>query len=467
MRPVPANPTSTPPPALDTLPTIDRCGRYELLGRLGMGGMAEIFLAREPMGAGQARYVVVKRILEHISDEEAFVQMFLDEARLAMRLRHPHICPVYELGQDGDDWFLAMEWVHGITLRELQHRMSRMGTHMPVAMAVRIVSDLAGALHYAHRLKDDSGNPLGIVHRDVSPHNVMISFDGAVKLLDFGIAKAMSQSSRTRTGQLKGKLGYMAPEQCMQIDVDARTDVFALGIVLYECLTGRPLFKGDSEINTMRNVLEHEQAPSVRKRRPDVPAALDEVVRRALAPKPRERYQSAGEMQRALEQVLVSKGEVVQDTQLAEWLGHVFAKEIRRGPRLKKPRRERKKRRGTSTASQSMSGVISSSYTATSGLSEAQLAVVAHQADEEAAALAKSHARKLVLLGLLFVLVVGGVFYVVGREAFVEPSEPAFEATDAPEPDPSRAPATEPPVEREPREEAPAPRFRVVLPEGE
>ena len=460
---MPAKPTSVPPPALDTLPAIDKCGRYELLGRLGMGGMAEIFLAREPVGGGQARYVVVKRILEHISEEEAFVAMFLDEARLAMRLRHPHICPVYELGQDGDDWFLAMEWVHGVTLRELQHRLSRLGTHLPVAVAIRIVSDLAGALHYAHRLKDDAGRPLGIVHRDVSPHNVMISFDGAVKLLDFGIAKAMSQSSRTRTGQLKGKLGYMAPEQCMQLEVDARTDVFALGIVLYECLTGRPLFKADSEINTMRNVLEHQQAPSVRKRRPDAPAALDEVVRRALAPKQRERYQSAGDMQRALEQVLVAKGEIVQNTQLAEWLGHVFAKEIRRGPRLKKPR-GRKKRGSPTGASQSMSGIISSSYTGASGLSEAQLAVVAHQADEEAAALARSHARKLVLLALLFVALIGGVFYVIAREVMREPADPASQEGPAAEPTTEPpGPAVEPPA----REEPPAPRFQVVLPEGE
>ena len=430
--------------------------------------MAEIFLAREPLeGGGDARYVVVKRILEHVSDDEAFVSMFLDEARLAARLRHPHICPVYELGRDGDDWYLAMEWVHGVTLRELQRRLERAGSMMPVAMAVRIASDIAGALHYAHQLKDDSGQPLGIVHRDVSPHNVMISFDGAIKLLDFGIAKAKSHSNLTRTGQLKGKLGYMAPEQCMQLEVDPRTDIFALGILLYECLTGKLLFKADSEIATMRNIMEHTGAPSVRALRPDVPAALDEVLRRALAPKPRERFETAAKMQRALEQVLVSRSEIVHETQLTDFLTPLFKKEIARGPRLKKGRARRRDGASSSASGRSLpsaSGVMSASYgTHASNLSEQDLAAIARTADAEAAALAGRHVRKLALLALALLAVVGGVFWLVGREAL---EGPQLELTEPPQGSvPAAAPRAEP-ADRA-RTPEPAPRFRVVVPEAD
>ena len=314
------------------LPAICAFGRYELLGRLAVGGMAEIYLARETstvQGAG-SRHLVIKRVLAHVADDETFRTMFFDEARLAMRLNHPSIVHLYEFGEEQGSWFLAMEWIDGVALGKLI-RKARDAGGIPAPLAVKICAQVADALHYAHNLKDEVGEPLGIVHRDVSPQNVMVSFEGSVKLLDFGIAKASFQHTKTQDGQVKGKFAYMSPQQCLGEPMDGRADVFALGVVLYESLTGRPLYHRKTQYETMRAVIE-EPVPSVRKYRPDLPESLDAIVQKALQKRQEDRFESAAAMQYALEHWLATQHEVVSAPRLAEYLQGVFGEEIQRGP---------------------------------------------------------------------------------------------------------------------------------------
>jgi serine/threonine-protein kinase len=294
--------------------------------------MAEIYLARETstvQGAG-SRHLVIKRVLAHVADDETFRTMFFDEARLAMRLNHPSIVHLYEFGEEQGSWFLAMEWIDGVALGKLI-RKARDAGGIPAPLAVKICAQVADALHYAHNLKDEVGEPLGIVHRDVSPQNVMVSFEGSVKLLDFGIAKASFQHTKTQDGQVKGKFAYMSPQQCLGEPMDGRADVFALGVVLYESLTGRPLYHRKTQYETMRAVIE-EPVPSVRKYRPDLPESLDAIVQKALQKRQEDRFESAAAMQYALDHWLATQHEVVSAPRLAEYLQGVFGEEIQRGP---------------------------------------------------------------------------------------------------------------------------------------
>jgi len=324
----PASTKSSRPPT--RLPKICDFGRFELLGRLAFGGMAEILFASEATSAGARRYLVIKRILAHVADDESFVRMFLDEARLVMQLSHANICHIYEFGREEGSYFIAMEWVNGFPLGKLIRRARSKGG-IPSPLAVRIIAQTAEALHYAHRAKDQSGRPLGIVHRDVSPQNIMVSYEGAVKLLDFGIARAKSHSSRTQAGVIKGKFAYMSPQQCLGHPVDARTDVFALGICLYEALTGKSLYRRENEYETMQAVVSGP-VPSLRQVKPALPAELDTIVQKALQKKAEDRFQTAGEMQDALEEWLAKTGSVVGRTRLADFMESLFEEEIRRGP---------------------------------------------------------------------------------------------------------------------------------------
>jgi serine/threonine protein kinase len=320
---------STPPPP-QKLSAICTYGRYEVLGRIAFGGMAEIFLGRETTSVGASRYLVIKRILPHVADDNQFVQMFLDEARLAIQLNHPNICHIYEFGELESSYFIAMEWINGVPLGKLI-RKSRIVGGIPVELSVRIIAQISEALHYAHRAKDALGRPMNIVHRDVSPHNVMVAYDGQVKLLDFGIAKASSHTSKTEAGVVKGKFSYMAPEQCLGKPIDARADVFALGICLYETLTGQALYHKENEYETMRAVI-HDPVPPMREARKDIPEALDAIVAKALKKKQEERYQSAGELQAALEGWLAESRKVVNAASVAELMEELYEEQIKRGP---------------------------------------------------------------------------------------------------------------------------------------
>jgi serine/threonine protein kinase len=321
-----------PPPPANQLPAICTYGRYEILGRIAFGGMAEIFLGRENLSVGATRMLVIKRILPQVADDPAFVEMFLDEARLAIQLSHPNICHIYEFGEIEGTYFIAMEWIHGAPLGKVIRR-ARDGRAMAPELVVKILVQVAEALEYAHNARDQSGQPLHIVHRDVTPHNIMVSYGGQVKLLDFGIAKATSASTKTEAGVVKGKFAYMSPQQCLGRDIDARSDVFALGICLYEALTGRSLYQRDTDYETMKAVIE-EPVPSIRATRPELPMELDAIVQRALQKSADDRWASAGQMQQALEDWLASIGRAVPASKVADLMTDLFREEVLRGPLL-------------------------------------------------------------------------------------------------------------------------------------
>ena len=265
-----------------------------------MGGMAELLLARERGVAGLDRLVVIKRILAHLAERPAFVEMFLREARLIAQLNHPNVVQIIELGESDGQYFLAMEYIHGLTVRELTRRATDAGIRIPYSVGLSIVMQACRGLHAAHELADLSGRPLGIVHRDVSPHNLMLADDGHVKILDFGIAKPTQHMEPTLTTSLKGKLSYMSPEQCRHEPVDRRADIFALGIVLWELCTGERLFKRRTEMDTMQAVAAAE-VPSPSEVDRNFLPALEAVVMKALARKPADRFDTADQMRREIE----------------------------------------------------------------------------------------------------------------------------------------------------------------------
>jgi serine/threonine-protein kinase len=315
------------------LAPVGTIGRYEILGRLAVGGMAEIFLARETGPRSAHRELVVKRILPQASGNETHVESFVHEATLCMRLRHPSICAIYEFGEEDESFFLAMEYVDGVSLRDLADRAQVEGG-LPVPVAVKIIADVAGALHHAHTACGDDGAPLGIVHRDVTPENVMVSFDGAVKLIDFGVAKARTQTHLTQKGELKGKFAYMSPEQYQGGALDGRADVFSLGVCLYEALLGGTLFARETEFETVAAILFGESPGSVRASRADVPEAVDAIARRAIEKDRDARFETAGEMQLELLRYLAACDALVRDVDVAAWVRRLFPERTVEGPKL-------------------------------------------------------------------------------------------------------------------------------------
>ncbi|MCA9689515.1 MAG: serine/threonine protein kinase, partial [Myxococcales bacterium] len=226
-------------------------GPYKLVERISVGGMAEVYKAVETGVEGFERTVAVKRILPHIAEDEEFITMFKDEAKIAGQLTHSNIAQIYNLGQQDDSFYIAMEYVAGKDARSIFTRCQQKNRPMPLAQACFIVMKVCEGLDYAHNKKDKQGRSLNIVHRDVSPPNILVSYDGEVKLIDFGVAKAAGRVSRTQAGILKGKFGYMSPEQVRGMPLDRRSDVFALGVVLYELLTGTRLFQGETDFATL------------------------------------------------------------------------------------------------------------------------------------------------------------------------------------------------------------------------
>jgi serine/threonine protein kinase len=282
-----------------------RFGRYILLDRIGEGGMAEVFRAIMPGAEGFKRTLVVKRILSRFSESSAFVEMFVREARIGALLNHPNIVGVYDFGSVEGHYFLAMEYVRGRDLHAVVRRLIEKKRVFPVAAAAFVAHEVARALAYAHALTGSDGRPLHIVHRDVSPSNVMCLREGGVKLLDFGIASAVAEVApqEREEGSFQGKLGYMAPERLRNRPHDGRSDLYALGVVLWEMLTCRRLFQRPSDEDTVRGVLEKSVDPPS-SRRPDVPASLDGIVMRALERDPEKRFPNAQAMADELEEVL-------------------------------------------------------------------------------------------------------------------------------------------------------------------
>ena len=312
--------------------SIENYGKYQLIKRLAMGGMARIYLARQRGPEGVEKQVVVKRILPHLAENEDFVRMFLDEARIAARLNHPNIVQIFDLGAQDDSFFIAMEYIHGEDLRRVWKKADRAGTPIPVPLVCRIITEACAGLDYAHKRTDGNGKPLGIVHRDISPQNILLTFEGRVKVVDFGIAKAADQATVTRSGVLKGKYSYMSPEQAAGQKVDCRSDIFALGVVLYELLTCNRLFKRPSDMATLQAVGECDIPPPSQVN-PRVPKDLDALVMKALTRRPEERYAEAVQLQRALEEWLVGHP-ASSSAHVAEFMKNLYAARLAEEARL-------------------------------------------------------------------------------------------------------------------------------------
>ena len=305
-------------------------GPYELLDRVAVGGMAEVFKAKRSGVEGFEKIVAVKRILPHLSDNQEFVDMFVNEAKMVAGLTHPNIVQIFDLGRIDTSYYIAMEYVHGRDLRTILRRAKDRGLRMPLDLALRIASLVCSALEYAHRKKDERGRPMEIVHRDVSPQNILISFEGDVKLTDFGIAKAATKASTTDRGALRGKLLYMSPEQAWGRPMDRRSDLFSLGLVLYETITDQKPFLGGSggnEMSVLETVRECRIGPP-REANPRIPEELDRLVVRALAKDPDERFQDASEMGRSLDRVLRER-HAPTSTELARFMELLFDREER------------------------------------------------------------------------------------------------------------------------------------------
>ena len=294
-------------------------GKYKLVKLIASGGMAEVYLAKQAGAAGFEKLVCLKRILPHLARDKQFVEMFLNEARLAARLDHPNIVSIYDLGETNGNYFIAMEFIDGPNLRGVGKRAAELNELLPIPEVLKIISMAAAGLQYAHDLTDEDGQPLGLVHRDISPDNILVHRNGAAKVVDFGIAKAANSSGVTRTGTLKGKVAYMPPEQLRGSPLDRRTDVFALGVVLYEMLAGKRPWDANSEVALIGKIMT-EEAPPLSELRPDAPEELLAIVDRALAKEREQRYQSCHEFQNDLEQLLVGLGQTITPTRVADFI---------------------------------------------------------------------------------------------------------------------------------------------------
>ena len=300
-------------------------GNYRLLRRLARGGMAEVFLARQQGVEGFERRVAIKRILPHLSDSAEFRTMFLDEARLAAQLSHPNIIHIYDFGKVEDYYFIAMEYVDGVDLGRLIKQARTLP--VPFEIVARIMADICAGLHYAHNITDGAGKRLNVVHRDVTPQNVLVTYDGIVKVVDFGIAKATWQASRTRPGVVKGKYAYMSPEQVEGRALDARSDIFSVGICLYELLTGMPLYRRDNVTEAMKEIRDGKPIHP-EQHRSDIPSEIIVVLKRALSTSRDDRYPTAASMQLDLERYLkAAKGLATPQV-----LGDYLRQEVPRGP---------------------------------------------------------------------------------------------------------------------------------------
>ncbi len=294
-------------------------GRYEVLRALGSGGMGEIYLARQRGIAGVDRLVVLKTILPHLAREPGFIERFLDEMRLSMLLTHGNIVQVYDVGEEGGRYYMAMEWVDGLDLREILARLDRAGRPMPEEVAVYVLVEVAKGLAYAHARCDPSGRPLAIVHRDVSPANILVANDGQVKVTDFGVAVATARLSFSVPGTLHGKVAYMSPEQVTGADLDGRSDQFSLGVVAYEMLCGERPFDGDSDVAILEQVRRCEPRP-LWEAAPWLDAALARVVMRALARDPSDRFPTMEDFAQALTDCLFAERKVVSAKNVAEFM---------------------------------------------------------------------------------------------------------------------------------------------------
>lgn len=296
---------------------LEQFGKYILLERLAAGGMAEVYLSKSTGAVGVNKFVAIKRILPQYSDHQEFIEMFKEEAKIAVNLNHGNVVSIYDFGVERSQFYLVMEYVEGRNLRQILNELKKSNTQFTIEQIVYMIKEVAAGLDHAHRCIDGTtGKPLNIVHRDMSPQNIMVSFEGEVKIIDFGIAKAENQLEATKAGTLKGKYGYMSPEQADGQSIDTRTDLFSLGIVLWELLANDRLFTSNSEAAILRKIREC-QIPSIRKINPSVPPELEQIVNKALAKDKSLRYQTASAFHRDLNRFL--------NTQYPEFSPHDFS----------------------------------------------------------------------------------------------------------------------------------------------
>jgi serine/threonine protein kinase len=302
-------------------------GRYRLIAELAHGGMGDVYLGVAQGPAGFSKLMVIKMLRPALADDEQFLAMFLEEARLAARLNHPNIVQTVEVGNEGRRFFLAMEYLEGQSLQRVRQRVAKEHP-FPLGQHLRIIVEALNGLHYAHELVDIDSRPLGIVHRDATPHNIFVTYDGQVKVVDFGIAKAMDSALETRTGELKGKVAYMPPEQASAQRVDRRADVFALGVMAWEAAVGRRMWKGLNEVAIMHELLTGA-IPSPRQIDPRVPPELDAICQRALSPNPNDRYATAADFAADIERFLATIGDRTTSRDIATLTSTAFAADRR------------------------------------------------------------------------------------------------------------------------------------------
>jgi serine/threonine protein kinase len=389
-----------------------RVDRYELVGEIASGGMATVYLARLTGVGGFQRFVAMKRLHPHLASEKEFVEMFLDEARIAARIHHPNVVPILEVGASQAGYFLVMEYIEGDTLARLLARAATRGRRLPIGIALRIALDMLSGLHAAHELRDDAGEPVQLVHRDVSPQNVLVGVDGIARITDFGVARAASRLTATRVGQLKGKIAYMAPEQAAgEESLDRRADVFAAGIVVWEELAAKRLFKAENEAATLSRVMT-EPVPPLTTIVPGLSSALSAVVMRALERSPDARFSTCAQFADALEAAATGKERIATPRELAAYVTEVLGEEVsaqREAVRAWIARSE------PSQVGLSPSGLGSTSVSAAamslSGLDPSQAATLTQSSPPKG----RSPAW-LFLLVLLLLVAVGGGSFLFARE---------------------------------------------------
>ncbi|MCU0671151.1 MAG: serine/threonine protein kinase [Myxococcota bacterium] len=384
-------------------------GKYTLIAKIGHGGMAEVFLAAVRGPAGFTKLCVLKRLHPHLEEEDALVGMFLDEARLAARLNHPNVVQTYEVGDVEGLHFLTMEYLEGQSLARVLRHLRRLDQPLPLGVGTRMFVELLDGLQYAHSLKDFDGTPLNVVHRDISPGNVYVTYDGQVKLLDFGIARAGTQLVETRAGQVKGKFAYIAPEQASTDGKhDQRADIWSLGVVMWEAFAGKRLFKGDSEVATLHNALTSEILTLDTEI--DVPNELARIVDRALQRDPDARYPSARAMKEDLEQFMHSEGLRAGRNDVGSFVTELFERE-RDDQRRVLSAYMRGESPGISMTPISISGGTGSGVSSRSSMPSAASAVVATDGSRD-------KKKQMLVVGLLLLLAAGvGAFFALSGGA--------------------------------------------------
>ena len=300
--------------------------QFSVIGKLAQGGMAEVYLVKRRQGTDRQSLAVIKRVRPHLANDTDFVAMFTNEARLAAKINHENVVSIYEIGQDGDNWMIAMEYLDGRDMLQLGRACRVHNKAVPFDVSARILADACKGLHHAHQLKGDDGELLNLVHRDMSPENILVTFDGKVKVVDFGIAKARDNTYRTQAGQIKGKLGYVAPEAIRGEVLDSRADIFAIGATLYLFLCGRPAFTGKNPMEIFSKSLEPAPAPS--QFNPRIPKLLEEICMKCLAQDRNQRYANCGELSDALEEHIKSTGRALGSSQLAQFMRILFPPDV-------------------------------------------------------------------------------------------------------------------------------------------